>query len=104
MTRDPAPSANSVSVVAGVSDTIFWGAPARASTTPSSPVSVRGNGAGVAVAAGITDPVAPGGIDTGVADAPEQPARPKSPMIRPAIAIRDARSRRTWRDPSAGRA
>src|SRR5512143_4108404 len=48
-TRDPAPIANRVSVVAGVSDTIRWGSPLIVTGVPSSSVSVSGkDGADVA--------------------------------------------------------
>src|SRR5439155_12554551 len=53
-TRDPTPSAKSVSVVAGVMDTIFVGSAAIVTAVPSSSVTVTGKaGAGVAVGADV---------------------------------------------------
>jgi hypothetical protein len=73
--RSRAPSANRVSVVAGVSETIFSGCFAIVTLVPSSSVRVSGNataaadglagsdGTGVPVAAGAIELVAPAGIE-----------------------------------------
>jgi len=60
-TRSPAPTANNVSVTAGVSETIFWGADASVMAVPSSSVTVTGK-AGVAdgLALGVGATVAVG--------------------------------------------
>src|SRR6185312_12626615 len=53
-TREPTPSANRVSVVAGVSETIFWGSDWIVTAVPSSSVTVTGKaGAGVASGVGV---------------------------------------------------
>ena len=53
-TRSPAPTANSVSVTAGVSETIFWGVGASVMAVPSSSVTVTGKaGAGDGLAVGV---------------------------------------------------
>src|SRR5262245_61207743 len=63
-TRSPAPSANRISVSAGVRDTIFCGSAGRVSSVPSSSVRVIGNAA-AAEAEGATDPGATGDWDAG---------------------------------------
>src|SRR5690349_14925759 len=79
-TRDPTPSANSVSVVAGGSDTIFCGSAAIVTAVPSSAVAVTGKaggavGSGVGVGAGVTNGAAvpDPGVQAGAEPAP-QPA------------------------------
>src|SRR3954467_5216114 len=61
-TRSPTPSANRVSVAAGVSETIFLGSAGIVTEVPSSSVRVSGNratdGAGVAVGEALTGAVA----------------------------------------------
>src|SRR4051794_7464712 len=63
----PSPSENRISVVAGVSDTIFCGSALISTDVPSSSVTVSGyagaaDGDEVAVAAGTVEPVAVGEI------------------------------------------
>src|SRR4051794_41863797 len=61
-TRSPSPSANSVSVAAGVSETIFFGSAGIVTEVPSSSVRVSGNrptdGAAVAVGDAVAGAVA----------------------------------------------
>src|SRR5690349_6744726 len=81
-TRDPTPSANSVSVVAGVSDTIFRGSDGIVTAVPSSSVMVTGNaggavGSGVGVGAGVVNGAAVPvpGVQGGTAPPPQPTTR-----------------------------
>src|SRR4029079_18714881 len=73
-TREPTPSANRVSVTAGVSETIFWGSAAMVTAVPSSSVIVTGK-AGGAVGARVA---VGAGVRTGAA-VPEPGAQPGEP-------------------------
>jgi hypothetical protein len=79
-TREPTPRANRVSVVAGVSETIFCGSAVIVTAVPSSSVTVTGKaggalssgvavGAGVRNGAGVPDP----GVQSGEPGPPLQP-------------------------------
>src|SRR6187397_804338 len=77
-TLSPAPSANRISVVAGVSETIFWGVALIVTAVPSSSVRDAGkagatDGLGVASGVGLATAAALGDVE--VVAAPEHAAR-----------------------------
>src|SRR3990170_8923450 len=101
-TRSATPRAKRVSVAAGVSETMRWGSAGISTAVPSSSVIVTGNvGAGVAVAAGTTEDVAPGGTVGTIAEGP-QAARDASSGSRTKDVRRPARRARGRRGAALG--